>query len=76
MRASRFEALGFVEVLHPDEANADTMFERVSRQLNDAHRPIAAAREMQTLHFDGAERVARICETAARDALAESGGPA
>ena len=76
MRASRFAALGFVDVLHPDEANADTMYERVSRQLNDAHRPIAAAREIRTLHFDGAERVARICETAARNALAESGGSA
>ena len=76
MRASRFAALGFVDVLHPDEANADTMYERVSRQLNDVHRPIAAAREIRTLQFDGAERVARICETAARNALAESGGSA
>lgn len=76
MRASRFAALGFVDLLHPDDANADTLFERVVRQLSSAERPIAAARTARTLHFDGAERVARICQTAARNALAESGGPA
>jgi predicted glycosyltransferase len=61
IRARRFEEMGLVKCLHPDEVTPVSLFATVTTMLASPSRPIAEAREAELIPLDGTERLVDFC---------------
>jgi|GEM_PF-74519 len=61
IRARRFEEMGLVTCLHPDDVTPEHLYATITRELADPSQPIAEARADSLIPLDGPERFADFC---------------